>query len=116
MEGDDVQDEEEEIVQLGDTATVGYGEDCDLTAVLQIGRKFNSFDEVKELMDKFKAAGHPMCVFNSQSVEEYNRRRVKAKVPLEPIDSQWQFAYYAIACVHFGQPRKRSSGIRCNII
>ena len=39
---------------------------------------------------------------------------MKAKVPLEPIDSRWQFAYYAIACVHFGQPRKRSNGIRCN--
>ena len=57
---DDVQDEEES--------------ECNLTVQLQIGRKFNSFDEVKELLDKFKTSGHPMHVFNSQSVEEYNRR------------------------------------------
>ena len=35
LPGDDVQDEEEA--------------ECDLTAELQIERKFNSFDEVKEL-------------------------------------------------------------------
>ena len=71
LPGDDVQDKEES--------------ECDLNAELQIGRKFNSFDEVEELLGKFKASGHPMRVFNSQSVEEYNRRRVKAKIPLEPI-------------------------------
>ena len=75
---------------------------------LQIGRKFNSFQEVQDLLSKLKAFNHPMRVFNSQSVEDYNRR-AKAKKPLEPID-----AYYVIACVHFGQPRQRSNGIRCN--
>ena len=42
---------------------VGYGEDCDLTEELQIRRKFNSFYEAKELLDKLKACGHPMHVF-----------------------------------------------------
>ena len=107
----EVQDEEER-VRLWELNTIEYVED--LTAELQIGRKFNSFEEVKGLLDKLKASGHPMRVFNSQSVEDYNRKRVKAKVPLEPISSRWQFAYYAIACVYFGQPRKRSSGVRCN--
>ena len=60
--------------------------------VLHIGRKFKSFEEVKELMDKFKACGHPMHVFSSQSVEEYN----------------------VIAYVYFGQCHKRSNGIRYN--
>ena len=60
LPGDDIQDEEES--------------ECDLTVELQIGRKFTSFDKVKELLDKFKASGHPMRVFNSQSMEEYNRR------------------------------------------
>ena len=61
--GDDVQDGEGEFQDLN-AATVSYGEDCDLTEELQIGRKFNSFDKVKELLDKFKACGHPMRVFN----------------------------------------------------
>ena len=64
LPSDDVQDKEES--------------ECDLTAELQIGRKFNSYDEVTELLDKFKASGHPMHVFNSQSMEECNRRQVKA--------------------------------------
>ena len=81
----------------------------DLMNDLQIGRKFNSFQEVQDLLSKLKAFNHPMRVFNSQSVEDYNNRRAKAKKPLEPID-----AYYVIACVHFGQPRQRSKGIRCN--
>ena len=86
----------------------------DLMNDLQIGRKFNSFQEVQDLLSKLKTFNHPMRVFNSQSVEDYNNRRAKAKKPLEPIDDKWKFAYYVIACVHFGQPRQRSNGIRCN--
>ena len=41
---------------------------------------------------QWKASDHPMHVFNSQSMEDYNKRRVKAKV-------QWKFAYYAIVCM-----------------
>ena len=75
LPSDDVQDEEEsETVRLGEfrelnAAMIGYCQDCDLTEELQIGRQFNLFDEVKELLDKFKACGHPMRVFNSQSVD-----------------------------------------------
>ena len=47
-------------------------------------------------------------------MDDYNKIHAKAKVPLDPIDTKWKFAYYVIACVHFGQPRKRSKGIRCN--
>ena len=86
----------------------------DLMNDLQIGRKFNSFQEVQDILSKLKAFNHPMRVFNSQSVEDYNNRLAKAKEPLEPIDGKWKFVYYVIACVHFGQPRKRSNGIRCN--
>ena len=81
---------------------------------VEVGRKFNSFEEVQELLSKLKASNHPMRMFNSQSVDDYNKKHAKAKVPLDPIDTKWKFAYYVIACVYFGQPRKRSKGIRCN--
>ena len=55
----EVQDEEE-TVRLWELTTTGYIED--LTAELQIGRKFNSFEEVKGLLDKLKASSHPMRV------------------------------------------------------
>ena len=63
-------------------------------AELQIGRKFDSFEEVKKSYwtSQWKASDHPMRVFNSQSVEDYNKRLVKAKV-------RWKFVYYAIACM-----------------
>ena len=86
----------------------------DLMNGVQVGRKFNSFEEEQELLGKLRAYNHPMHVFNSQSVDNYNKRRAKARAPLEPIDSKWKFSYYLIACVHFGQPRKRNKGITCN--
>ena len=85
----------------------------DLMNDVHIGRKFNLFQEVQDLLSKLKAFNHPMRMFNSQSIEDYNRC-AKAKEPLEPIDGKWKFAYYVIACVHFGQPWKRSNRIRCN--
>jgi len=66
------------------------------------------------LLETLKAANHPMCVFNSQSVDDYNKRQLQAKQPLEPIDKKWQYVYYIVACVRFGEPQKRSTGIRCN--
>jgi len=88
--------------------------DSDVMNDLQVGRKFNSFEEVQELLDKLKVCNHPMHVFNTQSIDDYNKKRAKAKTPLEPVDSKWKFTYYVLGCVHFGQPRKRSNGIRCN--
>ena len=79
-----------------------------------IGRKFNSFDEVVGLLDTLKSANHPVRVFNSQSVNEYNKRRAKAKIPLAPVDKKWKYTYYSVRCVHYGQGRYRSKGVRPN--
>jgi len=59
--------------------------DSDLMNYLQVGRKFNSFKEVQELLDKLKVCNHPMRVFRSQSVDDCNNKRVKAISPLEPV-------------------------------
>ena len=32
---------------------------------VEVGRKFNLFEEVQELLGKLKASNHPMRVFNS---------------------------------------------------
>jgi len=94
------------------TASGVYNDDKVMIG-LQTGRKFHSFEEVKTLVDTLKAANHPMRVFNSQSIGDYNKRRLQAKEPLEPNDKKWQYAYYVIGCVHFGQPRRMSTGVRC---
>ena len=45
----------------------------------QVGSEFASFEEVEEAISKlFREHHHPLRKFNSQSVEEYNRRREKA--------------------------------------
>ena len=107
-------DSEEDPVNSGNDVEEIVDSNGDLMNDVQVGKKFNLFEEVQELLRKLRAYNHPMRVFNSQSVDDYNKRRAKARVPLEPIDSKWKFTYYVIACVHFGQPRKRSKGIRCN--
>ena len=104
-------DSEDDPADSGNDVVDSNGE---LMNDVQVGRKFNLFEEVQELLKKLRAYNHPMRVFNSQSVDDYNKRRAKARVPLEPIDSKWKFVYYVIARVHFGQPRKKSKGIRCN--
>ena len=53
--------------------------DSDLMNYLQVGRKFNSFVEVQELLDKLKVCNRLMRVFNSQSIDDYNKKRAKAK-------------------------------------
>ena len=64
LEPEEVQDEQElETVQLEESNDVD-NMDNDLMAELQIG-KFNSFEEVKRLLDKLKASNHLMCVLRN---------------------------------------------------
>ena len=68
-----------------------------------VGKKLNSFDEMMTMINQLKASNHPLRVFNSQTVEECNKRRAKAKQPLEPIYNKWRYTYYSVRCVHYGQ-------------
>jgi len=52
--------------------------------IFKLEEKFNSFEEVQELLDKLKVCNYPMRVFNSQSINDYNKKCAKAKLPLEP--------------------------------
>ncbi len=86
----------------------------EMAQIPETGKKFESFDQVTQLLDQLKEANHPLRVYNSQSVDEYNKRREKAKSPLDPVDKKWQYTYYSLRCVHYGQARSRSKGIRPN--
>ena len=44
-----------------------------LSAELLVGKKFNSYDEMMALLDRLKASNHPLYVFNSQTVDDYNK-------------------------------------------
>ena len=66
------------------------------------------------VIDYLKAHNHPLCVFNSQTVQECNKHHAKAKQPLVPIDKKWWYTYYSVRCVHYGQGWYRSKGVRPN--
>ena len=42
----------------------------------------------------------------------YNKKRLKAKIPIQPVDERWFYTYYSVCCVHCGQPRSRGKGVR----
>ena len=79
-----------------------------------VGKRFECYEDMMVMIDDLKAHNHPLRVFNSQTVEECNKRRAKAKQPLEPIDAKWRYTYYSVRCVHYGQGRQRSKGVRPN--
>ena len=73
---------------------------------------FSTFEELNAMVNQLKSNRHPIRVFNSQTVEDCNKKRLKATIPLKPVDEWWCYTYYSIRCVHYGQPRRRSKGIR----
>ena len=63
------------------------------------------------MVNQLKSNRQPIRVFNSQTVEDYNKAAIEAKIQI-PVDERWCYTYYSIRCVHYGQPRRRSKGIR----
>ena len=49
-------------------------------------KRFESYDDMMAMIDDLKAHNHPLRVFNSQTVEECNKRRAEAK-PLRTYSS-----------------------------
>ena len=81
---------------------------------LAVGKRFSSFSEVESALNNLRKDGHhPLRVYNSQKGEDYNRKRLSRKYPVEPVDvSKFQYTYYSVRCVHYGQPRRRGKGLR----
>ena len=86
-------------------------------SAMDVGTAFDDFKAVEECFEKLKKEHHhPLHVFNSQSAQDYNRKRVNAKNPKPPVDCQKiRYTYYSVRCVHYGELRSsRGSGIRPN--
>ena len=84
---------------------------------VDVGTAYDDFKAVEECLENLKKEHHhPLRVYNSQSAEDYNRKRVNAKNPKPPVDCQKiRHTYYSVRCVHYGEPRlSRGSGIRPN--
>ena len=83
---------------------------------MEVGARFDSFQDFQASLDELKCNGnHPFRVYNSQSAEDYNRKRATKKIFTEPVDSEKiKCTYYSVRCVHYGESRHRAKGIRPN--
>ena len=79
-----------------------------------LGKSFSSFSDVESALNELKKDGkHPLRVFNSQKCEHYNQKRLSRKYPGEAVDaSKFQYTYYSVRCVHYGEGRCRGKGLR----
>jgi len=83
---------------------------------MEVGRTFESFSELEVALGELRKNGcHPLRVFNSQTAIDYNKKRLSTKNPVEPVDTEkFRYTYYSARCVHYGEARHRSKGLRPN--
>ena len=91
-------------------------EPSELSSEINVGTLFLSFKDFKRSLDLLKKEDcHPFHVFNSQSGKDYNTKRACKKYSNELFDvSQFEYTYYSVRCVHYGEARSRSKGVRPN--
>ena len=62
-----------------------------------------------------KGGNHPFWVFNSQTWKNYNEKRSGRKYSTDPVDvTKFEYTYYSVRCVHYGEARSRGKGLRPN--
>ena len=83
---------------------------------LYVGKSFSSFAEFQHDLDELKKSGsHPFRVFNSQTGKNYNMKRVGRKYSTDLVDiTKFEYTYYSVRCVHYGDVRSRDKGLRPN--
>ena len=83
---------------------------------MEVSTRFESFPQFQEALEELKRNGsHPLRVYNSQSAEDYNKKRVSKKFFTERVDAEKiKYTYYSVRCVHYGDTRHRGNGIRPN--
>ena len=87
---------------------------------VEVGKEFDNFSECEAALgsalgDLRTNGHHPLRVYNSQTATDYNRKRVNAKNPVEPVDSEkFKYTYYSCRCMHYGDATHRSKGLRPN--
>ncbi len=56
---------------------------------MEVGDCYGSFSEFERALDQLRKGGcHPLRVFNSQSAKDYNKKRLSAKNPIDPVDEE----------------------------
>ena len=73
---------------------------------MEVGTQFDTFEQFHTALDDLKQNGyHPLCVYNSQSAEDYNKQRKKKKIITENTDlvdvEKIKYTYYSVVCVHY---------------
>ena len=83
---------------------------------LHIGKSFPSFAEFQYALNELKKEGnHPFGVFNSQTGKNYNEKRSGRKYSTDPVDvTEFEYTFYSVRCVHYGEARSRGKGLRPN--
>ena len=76
-------------------------------------KTFDSFSELEAALEELRKNGcHPLRVYNSQTAKDYNRKRLSAKNPVDPVDiEKFRYTYYSARC---GETRHRSKELRPN--
>ena len=75
------------------------------TRGMEAGTSFSNFKDAKVALGKLKKEQYHFRVYSSQSVADYNRKRVNAKSPSPPVDTEpIRYTYYSKRCVHYGDP------------
>ena len=84
---------------------------------MEVCQAFDSFSEVEAALGELRTHQyrHPLQVYNSQTATDYNKKRLSAKNPVEPVDTdKFRYTYYSARCVHYGNARHRGKGLRPN--
>jgi len=83
---------------------------------MEVGIQFDTFQQFKDALDNLRLTGyHPLRICNSQSGEDYNKKRQGKKICTDVVDTaKINYTYYSVVCVHYGDTRQRGKGIRPN--
>ena len=76
---------------------------------MEVGQAFDSFSEVEAVLGELRTHQyHSLRVYNSQTATDYNKKRLSAKNPVEPVDTdKFRYTYYSTRYVHYGNARHR---------
>ena len=80
------------------------------------GKTFNSFSELEAALEKLRKNGcHPLRVYNRLLKTITENDSVRRIPPVDPVDiEKFRYTYYSARCVHYGETRHRSKGLRPN--
>ena len=71
--------------------------------LLAVRKQFSTFDEAEKAISELKEKeSHPLRVFNSQKVEDFNRKQDKLKIQVWADASKFKYTCYSVRYSHYG--------------